>query len=79
MRLKHNEVTHAKGFSLLGSAKKEINFTALKSCVENKEQVIHVEYERKIVGNNRQQVLVEKGKKSLDLHSIEIVIIPVCL
>ena len=57
--IKRDEVTHAKGFSLKGSATMLVNFTGLKRCVENKEQVIKVNYEKKFVRNNRQQVLVE--------------------
>jgi septation ring formation regulator EzrA len=59
---KRDEITHVKGFTLKGDAKKKITFDSIASCVQNKSQEIEITY-RELARCNMQTIAVEHNKK----------------
>ena len=57
-----DEITHVKGFSLRGDAKKKTTFDSITSCVRNKEQEIEITY-RELTRCNMQTIAVENNTK----------------
>jgi hypothetical protein len=57
-----DEITHVKGFSLRGDAKKKTTFDSITSCVRNKEQEIEITY-RELTRSNMQTIAVENNTK----------------
>jgi hypothetical protein len=57
-----DEITHVKGFSLRGDAKKKTTFDSITSCVRNKEQEIEITY-RELTRCNMQTIAVENNIK----------------